>query len=195
MERYLQKMVETASCSGASGTFILNPKRLVVEDRLADCCLEPKCSNYGLSPSCPPHVEGPDVFRAWLNRALHALVIRIDVLSTVLNSEESREVMRLLHEIVAKVEMEAIHLKYSNSRGFAGGSCKKLFCDGHRACLRLSEKGTCRNPLQARPSMSGFGVDVGKMMEEAGWSGKMLAQAYEDKEKMSWVAGLVLVSR
>jgi hypothetical protein len=38
-------------------------------------------------------------------------------------SNERKDVMRLLHQIVATVEQKAIELGFGKSKAFAGGSC------------------------------------------------------------------------
>jgi predicted metal-binding protein len=110
-------------------------------------------------------------------------------------SEERREVMQLLHEIVAGVEMQASSMGYIDSKAFAGGSCKKIFCRDHTACRILAEHEECRNPQSARPSMSGFGINVGKLLHSAGWPAKMASEEQaSDAESMTWVAGLIVIS-
>lgn len=178
---------------GATKVAIIPASAVCVDDKLAEICREPQCENYGLSPSCPPHVSGPDGFRTLLKTASHAVVVRIEVPSAVLFSEERNEVMALLHEVVAGVEKTAKQLRYPKPTAFAGGSCKTIFCHDHFECRRLSKKGTCRNPQYARPSMSGFGIHVSKLMSAAGWSGEKETANDPDTEPMSWVTGMVLI--
>lgn len=194
MKHRLRKLISIASAEGASAAGFLEPGEIVIEEDLANICSTTGCRNYGISASCPPHVEGPPAMRKWCAAAASALAVRIDVPVSVLHSEERHEVMKLLHEVVAKVELTAVSLNYSRSRGFAGGSCKHIFCRDLRGCLRLTED-ICRHPLQARPSMSGFGVNVPRMMKAAGWSDCKPLLEQESPEEMSWVAGLVLISR
>jgi predicted metal-binding protein len=102
--------------------------------------------------------------------------------------------MRLLHEVVSGVEKEAIRMGYTDSKAFAGGSCKMIFCDAHLECQRLSQNGECRNPQYARPSMSGFGIHVSDLIKKCGWRVNIDEEdATSDSEKMSWVAGLILI--
>ncbi|MBW1643378.1 MAG: DUF2284 domain-containing protein, partial [Deltaproteobacteria bacterium] len=126
----------------------------------------------GLSTSCPPHVSGPSGFRKLLKKFKHAIVIKIDVPLEILLSSERRDIMKLLHEIAAGIEQAAVKTGYPSSKAFAGGSCKKIFCHDYDGCRVLTEGGECRNPRYARPSMSGFGVNVSKLMKTAGWTMK-----------------------
>ena len=196
MNKDVDKLVSTAVGMGASNVGIISAPEIIVEDNLAKLCNgDTACENYGLSMSCPPHVPGPQQFREWQKQSLHALVIRIDIPSAVMFSEERREVMQLLHEIVAAVEQEAVQMGYTESRAFAGGSCKNLFCADQPTCRVIADNGNCRNPTSARPSMSGFGINVTEMMRSAGWPLKPASpNEAGNSESMTWVSGLVLIS-
>ncbi|MBW1815469.1 MAG: hypothetical protein JRJ39_18115 [Deltaproteobacteria bacterium] len=83
---------------------------------------------------------------------------------------------------------------YTDSKAFAGGSCKIIFCYNHLECRRLSKNGKCRNPQNARPSMSGFGINVSNLIKKCGWPVNINGrEAESDAEKMSWVAGLIML--
>ena len=192
----LNELIQLARRLGASEVGIVNASQVPIEDHLANVCREIRCDAYGLSPSCPPHVSGPSGFRELIEKLRYGVVVRIDIPSSVMFSNERREVMGLLHETVAGVEQEAVRMGYAGSKAFAGGSCKKIFCWEHAECRVLSAQGECRNPQSARPSMSGFGINVLKLMQKAGIpADKSLtpAQAGYHGEVMSWVAGLVMV--
>jgi predicted metal-binding protein len=168
-QKDLTDLIELAYRLGASDATIISAAEISVEDDLAKLCFDPPCESYGLSAGCPPHVEGASAFRELLKGYERALVFRIEVPSQILLSNERQEIFRLLHQIAADVEQAAVRKGYWRSRGYAGGSCKRLFCGDERGCRVVSEGGACRNPERARPSMSGFGVNVSKLMEAAGW--------------------------
>jgi predicted metal-binding protein len=110
-------------------------------------------------------------------------------------SDERNGVMQLLHQIVATVEQKAIEMGYKNSKGFAGGSCKKLFCDDQETCWVVAENKPCRHIEAARPSMSGFGIDVTQLMKSSGWSNQKAENKNSpDKDDLSWVAGLIMIA-
>jgi predicted metal-binding protein len=190
----LKELVRLAYSLGASDAQIISSGDILVENHLANLCKEPQCENYGLSPSCPPHVSGPSGLRKLQKDIKHAVVVRIAVPSAALFSDERREIMRLLHEVVAAIEQAAIGMGYSNSKAFAGGSCKKIFCHDHAGCRIVSEGGECRHPQYARPSMSGFGINVSELMKVCGWPLNINdREAGSGADSMSWVAGLVMV--
>jgi predicted metal-binding protein len=189
-----KELARLAASLGASDAKIIASPEISVEDSLAKLCKEPRCESYGLSPSCPPHVSGPSGFRELQRSLKHAMAVRIIVPSAVLYSDERREILRLLHEMVAGVEQAAVGMGYSNSKAFAAGSCKEIFCHDHSECRRLSENGECRHPQYARPSMSGFGINVSKLMKSCGWPGDIGArETSSGSGSMSWVAGLIMI--
>lgn len=190
----ISELIERARLAGASDAAAIDAGDIVVEEDLANLCREPRCQNYGLSPSCPPHVAGPAGFRKWLTQYRQAMVIKIDVPSEVLLSSERREVMQLLHEIAADIELAAVKMGYAESRAFAGGSCKMIFCREHPDCRVVDQGGKCRNPLKARPSMSGFGINVSMLMRTAGWDLKRVKHDPSvDNDSTATVTALVLI--
>jgi len=194
IESSLKELVRLSSRLGASDAAGISTNDISVEDDLANMCREPQCENYGLSASCPPHVSGSSGFRKLLNNYKHAIVIKIDVPSEILLSNQRREIFILLHEIVATIQQSAVEMGFPDSKSYAGGSCKKLFCNNHADCRVLAKKGECRNPQSARPSMSGFGINVSKLMEAAGMPYGMVAKEAEvEKISMGTVCGLVLI--
>jgi predicted metal-binding protein len=189
----MASLLELATRLGATDAKVIATRDILIEDRLASICKETRCESYGLSKSCPPYVAGPSMFREWIKAIDHAIVLKIDVPLEILLSERE-DIMRLLHEIVASVELAAIRLGYANSKAFAGGSCKQFFCASHVSCRVVEGKGGCRNPERARPSMSGYGVNVPEMLKTSGLT------SYEDKSdphkkhtSTGTVSGLILI--
>jgi predicted metal-binding protein len=189
---HLEELVQMATSMGASDAQAIASSDILVKESLAEKCVDPRCSNYGLSPSCPPHVSGPEGFRKLQETHQHAIVVRLVVPAAALLSHERKDFGRLLHELVAGIEQEAITMGYADSRAFAGGSCKNLFCAEHLECRRLAREEECRNPQLARPSMSGFGIDVFELMRTCEWPANANTGA-PDADSMSWLAGLVMV--
>ena len=191
--RHLEELVRTALSLGATQAAPIPAREIAVKDRLAGFCLEPGCPGYGKSMSCPPHVAGPDGFRELAGEYETALVVKIDLPMEIMLSDQLTEVMVLLHQTVAGVERAARKMGYSRSRGFAGGSCKMLFCADEPHCRALAGGG-CRNPDSARPSMSGHGVDVAGMMKAAGMSYNRAQTEEEQKTNpLGTLAGLILI--
>ncbi len=183
-------LLDLARHLGAADAILIEVKDIVVKDELAGMCLEPRCDGYGRSLSCPPHVAGPQGFREMMPDYDKALVFKLEVPKEVSFSFERNEVLALIHEIGAGVETAARKMGMTKARAFAGGSCKELFCADYPKCRVLDEGKACRNPHLARPSMSGHGVDVSKLMEAAGWPQKSVL---DKSESMATFTGLVLL--
>ncbi|MFN2111654.1 MAG: DUF2284 domain-containing protein [Anaerolineales bacterium] len=189
----LHQLVKLAYDLGASDAAIIPSQLIRVQDRLALKCTEPRCENYGMSFSCPPYVEGPAGFRELIKQLPQALVVRLVVPARMLLSWERLDLGRIHHELVARLEGAAVDLGYPHSRAFAGGSCKELFCQEHLSCQQISG-GACRHPDLARPSLSGYGVDVFKMIASCSWETHFKAESEEiSEDNLAWVAGLVLI--
>ena len=190
----LNQIEQLAIKLGASATKFICATEILVEDVLAKLCQEPRCENFGLSASCPPHVTGPSGFRELLKNYDLAMVFKLDVPSEILLSSERRDVFRLLHEIAAGLELEFVQMGYHHSKAYAGGSCKQLFCRDHSDCRVTKDGGRCRNPGNARPSMSGYGINVEKLMQVAGWSMSWVNRGRDTElESMATLCGLVLI--
>ncbi len=186
-----EDLIGLALRMGATSAARIPSRDISVSDDLARLCLEPRCPSYGLSASCPPHVSGPDGFRKLLEGFEHAVVFKIEVPSEILLSSGRNEIFRLLHDIAAGIESAAREQGHRRARGFAGGSCRRLFCAEERECRVVGEGGTCRHPDRARPSMSGFGIDVARLMAAAGWP--MNRVEAKGGPALGTVSGLVLV--
>ena len=195
IEQLKTELINKALEIGASAAELISPADIKVEDRLARLCLQPRCPNYGQSVSCPPNVGGPEELRKILARAVGVLVVKLDVPSDVLLSTDNKDVFILLHEIAAGVEILAKEKGLGGSTALVGGSCKRLFCEEQPDCAVIARAEPCRNPDQARPSMSGFGVNVDKMMKAAGWSMTWVAYGLSSEEsRMSSICGMVALA-
>ena len=195
-KQQLEQLAREAIKLGATSSAIISSKEIQVKDNLAALCNgEYTCPNYGLAASCPPYVEGPAEFRRWQAQSEYSITVKIELPTSVMFSDERKGVMQLLHQIAAAVEKKAIETGFKNSRAFAGGSCKELFCDDQEKCCVLAENKPCRHIEFARPSMSGFGIDVTQLMKSSGWSATKAEKSNSsDKVATSWVAGLIMLA-
>ena len=192
--RLLERLVPVACRQGASQAAVIAAADIRVDEQLASLCRAPDCDSYGLAASCPPHVGGPDEFRRLQKMFAWALFLKIDVPTEILLREERLEVYRLLHEIVSTLRQAAVDEGYGDARGFAGGSCKKIFCGDRPDCQVVDRGSPCRHPGLANPSMSGYGIDVFRLMETAGWHmDRITKKTNPEAVPMGSVAGLVLV--
>ena len=165
-KQQLTLLPQEAKKLGATSSAIISSKEIQVKDNLAALCNgEYACPSYGLAASCPPYVNGPVEFRKWQAQSQYSITVRIELPTSLMFSDERNGVMQLLHQVAATIEQRAVSMGFTESKAFAGGSCKSLFCEDEKNCSVVDEKKPCRNPESARPSMSGFGIDVIGLMK------------------------------
>lgn len=187
----MEKLAAKALELGAVDTRIIPVERIPIEDGIAELCLPPQCDGYGQSAKCPPHGMDPAGFRVLLECYRYALVFKLEAPMELLLSDERDHVTRLLQESAARLERFAVEIGYANSRAFAGGCCKRLFCGDYEGCNVLANGGECRNPDTARTSMSGLGVNFNRLNRALGW--QMERTPAEGGEPLGMMAGMVLV--
>lgn len=186
-------LIEKAFDLGVSDVRIIPVDRIPIDPKFADFCREPGCPGYGKSKSCPPHVMGPEKFRQFIRGFDDILVFKFDIPWPVLLSNDRLEVNRVVHETAAGLERFALELGYERARGFAGGSCRELFCASFPECRVLAGDGTCRHPDQSRESMSGMGVDFTALAAALGWEFKEKPGQGGDGSSHGLMAGSVLL--
>jgi predicted metal-binding protein len=186
--RLLDKSLAWGACKSA----LVPASKIMTRQDLADLC--DTCPNQGLAPSCPPQVGGPVQFRQWQSTCHHALFLSMEVETAMLLSASRSDVFQMLHDLCAGLEAEAKTLGFSKAMAFAGGSCKAVFCSDQPNCMALKHTGDCPFPDRARPSMSGFGVDVAALIKTAGWENEsFLEQKGISKTQHSGLYGLILL--
>ena len=194
MNEKLKTIFQEAQIQGATVAAIIAVGDIQIDDALAKRCHDPRCPNYGLSANCPPNVSGPSGIIKTLEQFETAIFFKIDVSTDILYSSDNLDVFRILHETSTAIEKRAIRLGYPKAQAYAGGSCKQIFCNQHKACRVLQPGQKCRHPGQARPSMSGFGINVPILFKTVGWT---MTWEFEEnstkKTKMGNVCGLVLI--
>ncbi len=192
----LEQLTREAKSLGANASAIISSKDIQVKENLAALCNgEYTCPNYGLAASCPPNVEGPVTFRKWQAQSKYSITVKIELPASIMFSDDRKEVMQLLHQIVAGVELKAQEIGFGKAKAFAGGSCKELFCGDQKECCVVEKHKPCRFTEFARPSMSGFGIDVTQLMKSSGWSThKAKKDNASDADDLSWIAGLIVLA-
>ena len=189
-----QQMQQQALALGVSDAQLIDAARIRVEDDLARICKDPGCPGYGLGANCPPHVMPPEAFRQLLRNYPRALVFKFDVPTEVLLGDGRFEVSRIVHETAAHLERQALAVGYGAARGFAGGSCKRIFCPAEKNCRVLAGNGNCRHPDDARPSISGLGVNFFELSRAVGWPiNKITRDSNPEEVPMGLMAGIVLL--
>ena len=165
----IKKLSQRAIDFGASDAKVIPLDLIAIEDEVLEMCKKPHCDGYGKSINCPPHTMKPEEFREFVKQYGHAVVFKIDVSIEDMMSEKRNDAFRMIYEIASRLETVAQDKGLEHSRGFAAGSCKPVFCRAHKVCQALSNMNSCRNPSSARPSMEAVGINVVKLIRDAGW--------------------------
>jgi predicted metal-binding protein len=187
LERFRRKALEL----GASAAEVIPASQVLVQERVWLKCLVPLCNMAGTNPHCPPNTPQPDLVRKALGQYRWAVLFKRDIEhlekyfapSDVRKKEYSglagaKGFHRKTAEIVGRLEGYAQTEGYDLSMGFSCGSCRVNLCN--RAPCDFIEKGKCRFPLLARPSMEAVGIDVFDICQKVGWDTYMIRTVEPD---------------
>ena len=163
---------------GASDTVIVPANCITVDERVRLKCTIPRCPRAGETPNCPPYAPDLELVRRAINRYSWAILskchispIKDYIPGKGTTKAEQRRVL-LFHkkgnEVVYGLERQAYKDGYHLAMGLGGGSCKDYLCQG--MICQFLDSGRCRFPQRARPAIEAMGIDVLKLVNEAGWS-------------------------
>jgi predicted metal-binding protein len=194
LSNVLETLKQRAVGLGASDAKIIPTAMISIEDEVLEMCKKPLCDGFGKSINCPPHTMKPWEFREVIKHYEYALIFKLDIPQEVMLSEKQPEVFRKVYEIASKLEIQAFRVGLKQSLGFAAGSCRPVFCREHKMCQALKEKDGCRYPETARPSMEAVGMNVMKLVKNAGWEIQMINEQTEpDSVPNVVLSGLVIL--
>ncbi|MDD3654635.1 MAG: DUF2284 domain-containing protein [Desulfotomaculaceae bacterium] len=166
---------QLASRLGATHVKILETQEVILDYRAHYKCLVPKCRYYNTNANCPPHAPSFESITKFIACFSFALLVGLKVSSTVVSTSGGKEKdkdriasRRKLSQILNELEAEAFYGGYYFATAFSSGSCKGTWCVDI-PCQALENGKSCRFPLQARPAMEAAGMDVFKMITNAGW--------------------------
>ncbi len=166
-EKYRPRAIEL----GATDAKVIEADMVSIDERVIAKCVYPKCGSYGTSANCPPYAMDIDRVRKVIEKYRCALFIWIKVPSEdIAGTVDLKKVapwLRLLHEIICRIEAEAFYDGYKLALGFSGGPCKLAFCPG-TDCSALVPGKACRHPLRARSAMEAVGIDVMDLAAKVG---------------------------
>ncbi len=195
----LDKYQKLALELGAAEAKIIDAGIIPVDERVYIKCLYPRCLFYGTNANCPPHSLSitPDFTRSIIAKYKHAVIFRVKVPTEVMVNpdlvNDRRAAQLKIFEIVSKVEGDAFRDGHYFALGFAGGPCKRLFCEDQE-CSALVPGQSCRAFYKARTPMEGAGIDVYGLVTKIGWDLYPVGftTQSEDAPFGQWV-GLVLI--
>ncbi|RLE98657.1 MAG: hypothetical protein DRJ96_00450 [Thermoprotei archaeon] len=115
------------------------------------------CSSYGKRLTCPPYSPTPEEMRRVLKEYEIGLLVKFGPSVIEGGAREGVNV----HEVMFKLERAAFLRGYYPAFGLACGPCT--------LCPECNvERGICRKPHMARPSMEAYGIDVYATVKDVG---------------------------
>jgi predicted metal-binding protein len=174
----LKRYCDLALQHGASGAVVIRADQISVDERVRLKCTIPRCARAGETPNCPPYAPDLELVRRAVSLYSWAILFKCDV-SPVEDyvpgrgSTKAEQRQTLLYhkkgaDVVDVLERQAFKDGYHLSFGLGGGSCKDYLCQG--MLCQFLDSGRCRFPLRSRPAIEAMGIDVVKLINDAGWS-------------------------
>lgn len=169
LERYRRRALEL----GATDARVVKAEDIPVDDRVTLKCRIPRCFGYGTGAHCPPHAMTPTELREILRQYRWAVFFIKEVPAEVIvrdkaTIKERVAVYQEIYRMVSDIESMAFYDGHYLAFGLGAGSCRHTYCGQHPTCQALSGD-RCRFSLLSRPSMEAVGIDVYRMVAEAGW--------------------------
>jgi len=166
IEKDLDALKDLALEKGAVSAEVISAHEVVFDERTVHKC-QYGCPSYGRYLTCPPFTPSPSEFEKALRTYKWAILVECDLAE--------------LNRLVVEVEKAAMRRGYYLALGLKGQRC--LLCE---ECVPPGDP--CRDPLNARPSMSGLGINVFATLKRAGIERKL---AMDGEDYTSW--GMVLI--
>jgi predicted metal-binding protein len=166
IEKDLETLKGLALERGAISAQVIPAHEVVFDERAVHKC-QYGCPSYGRFLTCPPFTPLPSEFEKALRTYKWAILMECDLAD--------------LNRLVVEVEKAAMRSGYYLALGLKGHRC--YLCE---ECVPPGEP--CRDPLNARPSMSGLGINVFATLKKAGMERTL---AMDGEEYNSW--GMVLI--
>jgi len=198
LERDLAKYTEKALDLGATRAKVVRVEDIPVDERIPLKCQIPRCFGYGAGAQCPPNTLKPAELREILKKYSWAVFFIKDVPAEVIVRDKATIKERVaayqhLYKMVSDIESMAFYDGHYLAFGFAAGSCRHTFCGQQKDCQAM--KGDkCRFSLLSRPSMEAVGIDVYRMVAEAGWDIYPIGSGAKPEDvPKGTLAGIVIV--
>ena len=164
LERYRQEVIEW----GATDAKIIGSSEIVIDERVPMKCR--RCPFYGTNVNCPPYAPTPQQMREVVKKFRYGIFFTLQGPPAIVTGPVEIRLTAAMKvaEIASRLEGTAFYDGYYLSLGFATGSCKRAFCSDVE-CPALKPGQACIEPLKARSSPEGCGVDIFLMATRVGW--------------------------
>jgi predicted metal-binding protein len=194
----LEKYCEKALALGASQAKIVRAEAIPVDERVTLKCQIPRCFGYGVGAQCPPNTMKPAELREILKKYEWAVLFIKDIPPEVIVRDKQTIKERVaayqeLYRIVSDVESAAFYDGHYLAFGLAAGSCRHTYCGQQKDCQAMKGE-RCRFSLVSRPSMEAVGIDVYRMVAQAGWDIYPIGSSAQPEDvTKGTLAGIVIV--
>ena len=195
LEKYRQRALEL----GATDALIIKADRITISEGVRLKCMVPACKRYDACANCPPHSPDLDFMRRVVAGFKYGILIKQDIPIVELTGPKAVASKPYLpyaqrnYRIVTTLESAAFSDGYYLAVGLGNGSCQSILCQD-AICISLEPGKTCRFPTEARPSMDSVGIDVYRLVTDAGWDIYAIGQTMpSDDVHQGMLVGLVLV--
>lgn len=159
----------------------INPKDIVIDEKIRGYCEKNRCGNYGNNFMCPPAIGSVNDFMQKMENYNICFIIGIKDKNVNLKSEEVYKSKNKLNRILLEIEQEAGRLGFFNAKVLIAGNCN--ICN---PCKKALGYKSCPYPKMSRPSPEALGVDVFKTLEDIGYK-----LEFKDDE-VTWI-GMLLI--
>lgn len=207
----LEDILQLALDNGMDRAKIIPTGLIVIEKRAQLKCLIPRCTSYGKSHTCPPHMPDTAEVREFVGDYRNAIFMQVD---GSLEADGTSDLLRRdynwcyksvykLHEALHNCEVRAFDLGYNLAAGLGGGDCR--WCEilaggieayGDNALLHANAGGCqcasdnpCIQEYRARPALEAMSINVLATARNAGlpfyFSGK-------EEDRITWNAVLLV---
>lgn len=160
LDAYAQKM-------GFGPTRLVLAKNIVLDERVRMHCQLNLCCNYGKNLMCPPFLPPVAENRLLTARYTFALLLQTQHKLGQPDKDFMRQAFddsaRRFGQMAVTLERKAFSEGFRLAMALGAGECK--LC---AACVIQNGDNMCCHPGDARPSMEGMGIDVGKTFAAAG---------------------------
>lgn len=156
----LKKLHEAAIDLGVD-IYEIGIEKIIPKQSIRLKCAIPLCEYYGVCKVCPPNIPPLNEFREALQYYSQALlVVYREKIVSINKYQDNHDAELRLSAAVADLEFKALKEGYYQALGLQVGGCK--------LCEQCSPPGErCRHPYKARPSPTGFGLDLTELAMEA----------------------------
>ena len=172
VESFCKRAIEM----GIEGARIVDPGSIVTAEWVRMKC-QYGCPGFGMSLCCPPRTPTPDTTRKVIDSYRRAMLLH----RRLVKGEKRWVRGKTFSKAIVRLEIEMFLAGYYKAWSMGSGPCD--------LCKECNLSGSCKQGLEARPSMEACGIDVFKTARNNGFPIEVLRRHGDEMN----LFGLVLV--